>query len=107
MDDVRVYGDVHGLSPEGFERLRGDIPFDQVEYRDRVLRVDHEGMYIDVEDFIEAVRREMDPDGWAHVDFIDHVDWVVHRYVISKEGVQVKNVAPDAVLEAGKDEYGA
>lgn len=107
MDDVRVYGDVYGLSIEGFERLRGEIPFDQIEYADGVLRVDHEGKYIDVESFIEAVQREMEPGGWAHVDFIDHVDWVVQRYVIGKDAVQVKTVGPNEVLEPGKDEFGA
>ncbi len=107
MDDVRVYGDVYGLPAEGYERLKGEIPFDQVKYEDGVLRVDHEGVFIMVDDFIGAVQREMNPDGWAHIDYIDHVEWEVRRYVISKDEVKVKRVGANEVLEAGKDEYGA
>ncbi len=56
MDDVRVYGDFHRISPEIYEQIKDSIPFDQVEYDGDVLRVDHEGQYLMIDDFIETIR---------------------------------------------------
>lgn len=107
MDDVRAYGDIHGLSPEAFEALRPLIPFPQVKYVGRVLSVDHEGIYIDVEPFIEKVIELMDEDGWGGIDFIDHVEWEVTRYVLKKGSVMVRKVNPDNVLDPLLNEIGS
>ena len=106
MDDVRTYGDITGISPEAFEALKPHIPFPQVKYAGGKLSVDHEGQYIDVEPFIEKVLAVMDEDGWGGVDFIDHVEWEVTRYVIRNGAVTIKKVRPDNVLEPLLNEIG-
>ncbi|MDR3640601.1 MAG: hypothetical protein P4L39_04705 [Humidesulfovibrio sp.] len=99
MEAVRVYADVHGLSPEAFEEIRRFMPFDQVVYKDRLLNVDFEGHYIDVEPFLDAVARLMDDDGWGKLDYIDQIDYALTRYVIKKGEWKAKKVLVDNVLE--------
>ncbi len=107
MDDVRTYGDIMGISPEAYEKLKPHIPFPQVKYANGKLSVDHEGVYIDVEPFIEKVVELMDENGWGGVDFIDHVEWEVTRYVLRKGSVRIKKVKPDNVLEPLLNEIGS
>ena len=54
-DDVRAYGDFHGLNPENFEKIRDSIPFPQTEYVDNVLHVDHEGGYLMIDPIFRAL----------------------------------------------------
>jgi len=99
MEAVRVYADVHGLSPEAFEEIRHSMPFNQVVYKDRVLAVDFEGHYIDVEPFLDAIARLLDADGWGKLDYIDQIDYALTRYVIKKGGWTAKSVMVDNVME--------
>lgn len=99
MEAVRVYADVHGLSPEAFEEIRPSLPFDQVVYKDRILAVDFEGHYIDVEPFLDAVARLLDDDGWGKLDYIDQIDYALTRYVIKKGEWKAKSVMVDNVME--------
>lgn len=99
MEAVRVYADIHGLSPEAFEEIRPSLPFDQVVYKDRVLAVDFEGQYIDVEPFLDAVARLLDDDGWGKLDYIDQIDYALTRYVIKKGAWTAKSVMVDNVME--------
>ncbi|SNR74788.1 hypothetical protein SAMN04488503_1008 [Humidesulfovibrio mexicanus] len=99
MEAVRVYADIHGLSPEAFEEIRQSMPFDQVVYKDRLLAVDFEGHYIDVEPFLNDVARLLDDDGWGKLDFIDQIDYALTRYVIKKGHWQAKDVLVDNVVE--------
>lgn len=103
MEDVRIYADFHGLSPEKFELVKDAIPFDQVEYKDNVLRVDHEGVYIDVEPFLETMAREH---GQGALEFIDHVEWEVTRYVIKDGVITSKTMKVDNVLDAHMRDHG-
>lgn len=106
-DDVRTYGDFTGISAEAFEALRPHIPFPQVRHAGDKLSVDHEGTYIDVEPFLEKVVAAMAPGGWGGLDFIDHVDWEVTRYIIRDGRITVKKVRPDHVLEPLLSEIGS
>jgi len=99
MEAVRVYADVHGLSPEAFAEIRQTMPFDQVVYKDRILNVDFEGCYIDVEPFLNDVARLMDEDGWGKLDYIDQIDYALTRYVIKKGGWKATEVLVDNVME--------
>ena len=81
-DDVRSYGDFYRLPPEAFARIRDAIPYPQVDYRDGVLRVDHEGKFIDIDDFLKEIAGLLEPGGWGKVDFIDHLDQKLTRYDI-------------------------
>ncbi|OGR37458.1 MAG: hypothetical protein A2051_07350 [Desulfovibrionales bacterium GWA2_65_9] len=99
MEAVRVYADIHGLSPEAFEEIRHSLPFDQVVYKDRILAVDFEGHYIDVEPFLDDIARLMDEDGWGKLDFIDQIDYALKRYVIKKGSYRSVDVMLDNVME--------
>ncbi|GAB7023536.1 hypothetical protein [Salidesulfovibrio brasiliensis] len=106
MEDVRIYGDFHGLTPEKFEMIKDEIPLDQVDYEDNVLRIDHEGVYIDMDDFIERMAEVLGDEGRGAVEFIDHVEWEVTRYTIEKGRISSKKVKVDNVLDAHMRDHG-
>ena len=106
MEDVRVYGDFHRVNKEMYDQLMGICPFDQVEYDGDVLRVDHEGVYLMVDDFMEMVRDLLPENGYGHVEFIDHLDWVVTRYTIKPGKIEEKKVPVDNVLDAHMRDHG-
>ncbi len=95
MEAVRVYGDIHGLSEEGFEKVMEHMPFDQIKYADQVLNVDYEGHYIDVDDFLKAVSETLSDNGWGMVDYIDQIEWEITRYRIKKGGYESKRISVD------------
>lgn len=106
MEDVRVYGDFHRITPEIFERIKNDIPFEDIEYDGDVLRVDHEGVYLMVDDFIELIRDVLPENGYGHVEFIDNLEWEVTRYVITPGKIVEKKVKVDNVLDAHMRDHG-
>ena len=100
MEAVRTYGDIHGLSEENYERIRPSIPYDQIKYEKRGLHVDYEGHYIDVESFLDEVVKLLDEDGWGKVDFIDHVEWKMTRYILRPGEYDTHHIRVDNVLDA-------
>ncbi|WP_285907202.1 hypothetical protein [Pseudodesulfovibrio pelocollis] len=106
MDDVRVYGDFHRVSPELFERIKDALPFDQVEYDGDVLRLDHEGVYLMIDDFLELMRDLLPEGGYGHVEYIDNLEWVVIRYTITPGRIDEKRVLVDNVLDAHMRDHG-
>lgn len=106
MDDVRVYGDFHRITPEIYEQIKDAIPFDQVEYDGDVLRVDHEGVFLMVDDFLETVRDILPEGGYGHVEYIDNLDWEVTRYTITPGKIEEKKVKVDNVLDAHMRDHG-
>ena len=103
MEDVRVYGDVHGLSEKDFDELKCKIPFNKIVYKNEVLNVDYEGHFIDIEDFLKELQKRLPKTGWAKVDFIDHIDWKLTRYEIIDGKFSFREVNVDAVLESTKN----
>lgn len=106
MEDVRVYGDVSGLSQEDFNEIKESLPFETIVYKDGVLNVDYEGHYIDIDDFLEEIKKRIKSGGWAKVDYIDHVEWKLTRYEIIDGKYSERVVNVDAVLEPTKNEAG-
>lgn len=106
MDDVRVYGDFHRVSPELFARIKDALPFDQVEYDGDVLRLDHEGVYLMIDDFLELMRDLLPEGGYGHVEYIDNLEWVVIRYTITPGRIDEKRVLVDNVLDAHMRDHG-
>jgi len=106
MDDVRVYGDFHRITPEIFEKIKGSIPFDQVEYDGDVLRLDHEGSYLMIDDFIESISELLPENGYGHVEFIDNLEWEVTRYTIKPGKIEEKKIKVDNVLDAHMRDHG-
>ncbi|OIQ51082.1 hypothetical protein BerOc1_03027 [Pseudodesulfovibrio hydrargyri] len=106
MEDVRVYGDFHRIKPEIWDKIKDLCPFEQVDYDGDVLRVDHEGHYILIDDFIEAVRDLLPENGYGHVEFIDQLEWTVTRYTIKPGRIEEKLVRVDNVVDAHQRENG-
>lgn len=106
MEDVRVYGDFHRINQEAYDQLMTICPFDQVEYDGDVLRVDHEGHYLMIDDFIEMVKDLLPEKGYGHVEFIDHLDWEVTRYTIKPGLIESKIIKVNNVLDAHQREHG-
>lgn len=106
MEAVRVYADIHGLSPEACKEIMASMPFDQAVYKNRVLSVDFEGHYIDVEPFLNDCARLLDDNGWGKLDFIDQIDYALTRYVIKKGEWKAKEVLVDNVVEKVHQESG-
>ncbi len=106
MEDVRVYGDVHGLPQKDFDEIEMELPFNKIVYKDNVLNVDYEGHYIDIDDFLDGLVKRLPVTGWAKVDFIDHVDWQLTRHEIIDGKLTSRVVNVDAVLEPTKNEAG-
>jgi hypothetical protein len=106
MDDVRVYADFHRITPEVFERIKDSLPFDQVEYDGDVLRLDHEGVYLMVDDFLDTMKDLLPEGGYGHLEYIDHLDWVVTRYTITPGKIEEKRIPVDNVLDAHMRDHG-
>ena len=97
-DDVRTYGDFHGLSQEDFDSVRDEIPYPQVSFKDGVLKVDHEGKFIWIDDFLERMAELLADKGWGGVDFIDHLDKKITRYDIRAGKITQKTIDFDQAL---------
>ncbi len=102
MEDVRVYGDVQGLSQKDFNEMKDELPFNKIIYKDEVLNVDYEGHYIDIDDFLEELVKRLPETAWAKVDFIDQVDWQFTRHEIIEGKLTSRQVNVDDVLESTK-----
>lgn len=106
MEDVRVYGDFHRITPEIFEQIKDSIPFDQIEYDGDVLRLDYEGVYLMIDDFMEQIKDLLPEGGYGHIEFIDNLDWAVTRYTITPGKIESKEVPVDNVLDAHMRDHG-
>lgn len=106
MDDVRVYGDFHRITPEVFDKIKDSIPFDDVDYDGDILRLDHEGSYLMIDDFIESISELLPENGYGHVEYIDNLEWEVTRYTIKPGKVEEKKVKVDNVLDAHMRDHG-
>lgn len=105
--DVRIYGDFHRITPEIYEQIESSIPLEQIDYDGKdVLRIDHEGKYVCMDDFIELISEVLPEGGYGHVEFIDNLEWVVIRYSITPGKVEEKTVKVDNVLDAHMREHG-
>ena len=106
MEDVRVYGDVQGLTQQDFEEIKHGLPFNKVVFKDNLLNVDYEGHFIDIDDFLEELIKRLPETGWAKIDYIDHIDWALTRHEINNGKLSSRAINIDAVLEPTKNEAG-
>ena len=101
---LRVYGEVRGLSPEAWDRLVADCPLDTATYSDGVLEFEHEGGWVDVEGFLEALAQALSPQGSGHADVIDNDAWTITRSTLAPGVVSSQTFGVDDVLENTKGE---
>lgn len=102
--DLRVYGEVRGLSEAAWKALAPECPFADVRYADGLLEIEHEGGWVDGEPFLEALVAALDPDGDGHVDLIDNEAWTITRCVLGPGKRACQTFGLDDVLENTKGE---
>ena len=105
-EDVRVYGDLHRIAQDVYDQIKDSMPFEQVEYDGDVLRVDHEGHYLYIDDFLETIRDLLPEGGYGHVEYIDQLEWEVNRITITPGKIEEKLVKVDNVVDAHQREHG-
>lgn len=102
--DLRVYGEIRGLSSEAWARLAPDCPFATADYADGVLAIEHEGRWVDSEAFLAALVAALGPDGEGHADLIDNEAWTITRCALGPGKLDCQTFGLDDVLENTKGE---
>ena len=97
--DLRVYGEVRGLSEAAWAGLAGECPFDTADYADGVLSLEHEGRWVDAEGFLDALAAVVGPEGEGHCDVIDNDAWTITRYVLQAGKMSSQQFGINDVLE--------
>jgi hypothetical protein len=96
---LRVYGLVRGLAPEAARELATRLPFEHASPKGEVLDIEHEGVFVDVEQGAETIAQALPPGGSASLDVIDHEAWTVTRYRIAPGRVTARAFGVDDVLD--------
>ena len=102
--DLRVYGEVRGLSEAAWAGLAGECPFETAVYADGVLSLEHEGRWVDAEGFLDALAAVVGPKGEGHCDVIDNDAWTITRYGLAPGKCTSQTFGIDDVLENTKSE---
>jgi hypothetical protein len=102
--DLRVYGEVRGLSETVWQRLALECPFAGVSFTAGVLAIEHEGRWVDGAPFLEAVVAALGPGGEGHVDLIDNEAWTITRCALAPGKLDCRTFGLDEVLENTKSE---
>jgi hypothetical protein len=98
--DVRIYGELRGLTPEAWDRLRGDLPlFAEASLAGTTATIEHEGYTIDLEDVEAFLNAAVPLCSGGHLDYIDNRAWTMARYVIEDGRLRSRKVGLNAVLE--------
>jgi hypothetical protein len=98
--DVRIYGELRGVSPEAWDRLREDMPlFGQADLRGSTATIEHEGFMIDLEDVEAFLDAAVPLCSEGHLDYIDNQAWTMARFVIEDGRLRSRKVGLNAVLE--------
>jgi hypothetical protein len=59
-----------------------------------------------VDDFLETMKDLLPEGGYGHLEYIDHLDWVVTRYTITPGKIEEKRIPVDNVLDAHMRDHG-
>ena len=102
--DMRVYGEVRGLSEAAWAALAPGCPFEGAVYAAGLLEIEHEGHWVDVESFLEAVAAALGPEGGGHLDVIDNDAWTITRHGLAPGKCTSQAFGIDDVLENTKSE---
>ena len=81
--DLRVYGEVRGLTEAVWAGLAGECPFETADYDDGTLTLEHEGRWVDAEGFLDALAEVAGPGGDGHCDVIDNEAWTITRFIMT------------------------
>jgi hypothetical protein len=102
--DLRVYGEARGLPEAAWRRLASDCPLETAAWADEGLTLEHEGRWVDVLPFLEAVAEALAPGGDGHADVIDNEAWTITRCLLFPGKMTSQTFGIDDVLENTKAE---
>ena len=102
--DYRVYGEIRGLAPQAWARLAGECPLETADYADGILSLEHEGRWVDVAGFMDAVAAVLEPQASGHCDAIDNDAWTITRFALRPGEALSQTFGIDDVLENTKGE---
>jgi hypothetical protein len=102
--DMRIYGEVRGISNAAWAELAPDCPFAEAVYEGGVLTIEHEGRWVDADAFMESVAAALAPGGEGHLDVIDNEAWTITRYQLAPGKCASHLFNIDDVLENTKSE---
>lgn len=97
---IRIFGTFNGVSREAFEKLEDMLDFDEVSYEDGTVVIEHEGPYEELEDVVVAVMEAMSDGHESGLDYIDHDEDIIIRYVIEADGFRAKQMNINDVVTA-------
>jgi len=97
--DLRVYGEIKGMAAAAWEGLAGDCPLETAELEGDTLTLEHEGRWVDVEGFMDALAEVLGPEASGHLDAIDNDAWTITRYVVEAGVVTSQTFGINDVLE--------
>ena len=97
--DLRVYGEVRGVTDAAWASLAGDCPFETAEYADGTLSLEHEGRWVDAASFLDALAAVTGANGSGHCDVIDNEAWTITRYALDSGKLSSQTFGINDVLE--------
>ncbi len=98
---MELLGDVDGIEPEALERLAKVLPDREVTYLEGVRRLhfEYEAPFIWAEDIVDALSKEMTPDGEGRLDLVDNEAFTVTRFQITPGSYTQKTVSINDILD--------
>lgn len=101
---LRAYGQVEAGSTATLEALRDALPDDAGRIEGHRLEIDHEGVFFDPEDFLDAAAVLLTPGEGGHLDLFDEDERRLTRYELAHGGHSAKSFRYDDILEHTKGE---
>lgn len=102
--DYRIYGRIRGLLQDAAARLAAEAPFEVARAGAEGLEIEHEGRYVDVEEFLARAVMLLGEGGDGDVDVIDNEAWTITRYALRPGAFEAVSHGLDDVLDHTKGE---
>jgi hypothetical protein len=102
--DFRIYGRIRGLSPDVAVKLAAEAPFETARAEAGGIEIEHEGRFVDVEEFLARAVSLLPEGGDGDVDVIDEEAWTITRYALRPRGFEAVSHGLDDILDHTKGE---
>jgi hypothetical protein len=94
---VKIFGTFNGIGPEGYEALKPELTFDEVEYEGGTITIAHDGYHPDAELLVIKVMEHMREGAESGLDILDHNENTLTRYAIEHDGYRTRVMNMDDV----------
>jgi len=102
--DFRVFGQVRLKDAQGLKRLGGTLPMEAWSIAGDTLDIEYVGRFLDVEEFLDAAARVIEPGDEGHLDIFDDEAGRLTRMTLAGGGHTSKSHRYDDILEHTKGE---